>query len=304
MKFNNLIDFPAYFKDEETCRTYFEAIRFAKGEFCSHCGHTKIYKFKDQRYRCAKCKKDFTIKTGTIFGRSKVPLQKWFVAMYLLSVNKKGISSVQLAKEVGVPQNTAWFMDHRIRESMKKNNGQLFGTIEVDETYVGGKEKNKHFNTRFKKTRGRSTLNKAPVIGLVQRGGEVRATVVKDVTMRTIEKQIIENVKIGSQIYSDTFPSYNKISTLYNHDSVNHNKKQYVKGKVHTNGIEGFWSTFKRGHYGTYHYMSREHLQRYIDEFTYRFNNKAVSMTDMFTDIVTRMAEGEQLPYKSLKKNA
>ncbi|PIR98021.1 MAG: IS1595 family transposase [Candidatus Colwellbacteria bacterium CG10_big_fil_rev_8_21_14_0_10_42_22] len=300
MKFNSLLEFTDYFKNEATCQEYFESIRFKDGEYCAHCGHGKIYRMSNARFRCAKCRKDFTIKTGTVFQKSRVSLRKWFMAIYLLSTAKKGISSVELAKKVGVTQSTAWFMDHRIREAMKKNGGQLFGTVEVDETYVGGRERNKHYSKRFKKTQGRSTLNKTPVIGLVARGGEVRATAVDDVRMRTIEKHIIENVKIGSRIYSDTFPSYNKVGKLYNHDSVNHNRRQYVKGEVHTNTIENFWATFKRGHYGTYHYMSKEHLQRYIDEFIYRFNTRSEELTDLFADLVSRVSESNPLPRKEL----
>lgn len=304
MKFNSVLDFTDYFNNEAVCQAYFESIRFKDGEYCAHCGHGKIYRMKKYRFRCAKCRKDFTIKTGTVFHKSRVSLRKWFMALYLLSTAKKGISSVELSKKVGVTQSTAWFMDHRIREAMKKNKGRLFGTIEVDETYVGGKEKNKHYAKRFKNTQGRSTRNKTPVIGLIQRGGEVRAMAVKDVTMRTIEKHIVENVHIGSQIYSDTFPSYNKVSTLYNHDSVNHNRKQYVKGDVHTNSIENFWSNFKRGHYGTYHYMSKGHLQRYIDEFIYRFNSRSEELTDIFADLLERVSEGSPLPHKKLKSHA
>src|SRR3989344_7918546 len=137
VEFKTLAQFIGAFPDENACRKYFEAIRFAKGDFCPHCKHTKINRFADgKRYRCAKCKQDFTVKTGTVFGESKISLQKWFVAIYLLSTSKKGISSVQLAKQIGVTQKTAWFMDHRIREAMKQNNGKLFGIIEADETFA------------------------------------------------------------------------------------------------------------------------------------------------------------------------
>ncbi|SRR5579883_2338689 len=143
-RFASLIDFMGHYKDEETCRAFFEQMRFRNGDYCPHCGYMTIYRFGDGRYRCAGCKRDFTIKTGTVFGESKIPLRKWFIAIYLLTTCRKGISSVQLAKQVGVTQKTAWFMDHRIRKAMKQGRGQLFGTIEADETYVGGKEKNKH----------------------------------------------------------------------------------------------------------------------------------------------------------------
>src|SRR5271170_3971022 len=166
-EFKTLTDFTDYFCDEETCRKHYAGIRFGNGEYCPHCGHTEIYTFKGgKRYRCASCKQDFTIKTGTVFGESKWPLRKWFMAIYLLSTTSKGISSVQLAKHVGVTQKTGWFMDHRIRKAMKENKGQLFGTVEVDETYVGGLAKAMHKDKR--RTQGTGGVGKVAVMGMLQ----------------------------------------------------------------------------------------------------------------------------------------
>ena len=300
--FASIVDFMNYFQDEETCHKYFEKIRFRDGEYCPHCGFTSIYRFKDgKRYRCSHCHKDFTIKTGTIFGESKISLQKWFIAIYLLTTCRKGISSVQLAKQVGVTQKTGWFMDHRIRKAMKQNGNQLFGIIEADETYVGGKEKNKHAKKRIGGTQGRNTKGKTAVFGMLQRGGEARAQVIDNVKMRTIEKHIIDNIKIGSKLYTDDFPSYDRIGRLYSHETISHAHGEYVKaGGVHSNCAESFWAIFKRGYIGIYHSMSEKHLQMYVDEFTYRFNRRADDFKDIFPNMVNNVANSSNLPYKVL----
>lgn len=204
--FKTLAEFMDYFKDEETCREHFTTIRFRNGEYCPHCKHDKIYSFSNgKRYRCAKCRQDFTIKTGTVFGESKLPIRKWFIAIYLLSTTSKGISSIQLAKHVGVTQKTAWFMDHRIRETMQQNKGQLFGDgpKEVDETFIGGLEKNKHKAKRLKL--GTGGVGKTPVFGIRSRGGEVRARVVPNVRAETLQPLIKETVPQGQTVYTDSW---------------------------------------------------------------------------------------------------
>src|SRR6266850_1116621 len=188
-EFSTLAEFLDHFKNEETCRKHFTAIRFRHGEYCPHCGHDKIYTFSGgKRYRCAKCKQDFRIVTGTVFGESKLPLRKWFIAIYLLSTSSKGISSVKLAEQVGVTQKTGWFMDHRIRKAMKENSGQLFGTVEVDETYVGGLAKAMHKDKA--KKQGTGGVGKQAVLGLLERNGRVTAGLIGNADSKTLHGQI------------------------------------------------------------------------------------------------------------------
>jgi transposase-like protein len=297
-EFKTLAQFLEYFKDEETCREHFTAIRFRNGEYCAHCGHTTIYTFSGgKRYRCAKCKQDFTIKTGTVFGESKVSIKKWFIAIYLLSTTSKGISSIQLAKHVGVTQKTGWFMDHRLRKAMKQNGGQLFGTIEADETFIGGLEKNKHRSKKIQS--GRGPVGKTPIVGMRQRGGEVRAQVVESVDSAVLHTVVRETVAADSVLYTDEHRGYRGLHE-YHHNVVAHSVGRYVDGDKHTNGIESFWALFKRGYHGVYHYMSPKHLQKYVDEFAFRLNRKGEDSQSVFSDVVSRITESTKLPYKEL----
>lgn len=290
MTFRNLEQFITAFPDEKACRAYFEAVRFMQGDFCPHCDHKKINRFQDGRFRCASCKKDFTIKTGTLFGESKLPLRKWFLAIYLLTTSKKGISSVELAEQVGVSQKTAWFMDHRIREAMRQNGRKLFGTVEIDETYTGGKHLRKD---GFRK--------KAPIFGMRERGGQTKAFHVPHRGTEVLLPTIKEHIDQKAHIMSDEARVYKKLPRAgYRHGSVKHGKKHWAHGDVNTNSIESFWALFKRVHHGTYHTMSKKHLQRYIDEVVFRFNMRPQDMDEVFTEITKRIAENGKLSYKAL----
>jgi transposase-like protein len=300
-EFKTLTDFTDYFRDEATCVQHFTATRFAHGEYCPHCGHGKIHLFANgKRYRCAGCKQDFTIRTNTVFGESKLSLRKWFMAVYLLSTTSKGISSVQLAKHVGVTQKTAWFMAHRIRKAHQQNKGLLTGTIEADETYVGGKEANKHASKRMHA--GRGGVGKAVVFGAVSRDGEVRAKVIPVADSIRLHESVKETVAKGSRLYTDDHRGYRLKG--FKHRTVKHSDREYVDGIVHTNSVESFWALFKRGYHGVYHQMSKKHLGRYLDEFTFRFNRRKDAMQNVFADVVTGIAESTKLPYKTLTQTA
>ncbi len=290
--FKNLAEFMAYFSNEKACKNYFEKIRFANGDFCVHCGHDKINRFKDGRYRCASCKQDFTIKTGTIFGESKLPLQKWFIAIYLLTTSKKGISSIELAEQVGVTQKTAWFMDHRIREALKQGGGKLFGEgiVEVDETYLGGKHVRKD---GFKK--------KHAVMGMTERGGKIKAYAIPHRGTEVLLPTIKKHVSKKAFIMSDEARVYTKLPKLgYQHGSVKHGKKHWAHGNINTNSIESFWALFKRNYHGTYHSMSKKHLQKYIDEVAFRFNMRGEDIQALFDTATLKIAASGKLSYKTL----
>jgi transposase-like protein len=300
-EFKTLTEFTDYFCDEAACIAHFTESRFRNGEYCPHCHHDKIYKCANgKRYQCAKCKQNFTIRTKTVFGDSKLPLRKWYMAIYLLANTSKGISSVQLAKHVGVTQKTGWFMDHRIRSAMKQNKGQLFGKVEADETFIGGLSKNMHAKQRKAAIRGTGGKGKTPVFGMKTRSGEVRAKVVASVGIVDLHREIKSNVAPGATLYTDGWVGYRGLKAEFNHTTVDHMAKQYVNGDCHTNGIESFWALFKRGYHGIYHQMSKKHLQRYVNEFTFRLNRKAESMQAVFSDVVQNITETSKLPYKEL----
>lgn len=276
--FDSLIELMEYFNTEEKCIEYHAHRRWGDKPTCPHCEHEKVYKFSNGKtYKCAKCRKQFNVKTGTIFEESNVPLRKWFIAIYLLTSHKKGVSSHQLGRDIKVTQKTAWFMLQRIRHQLGIDNDPnegLDGIIEVDETFVGGKNKNRHKDKKVKNSQGRSYKDKTPILGILQRYGKVKTIVIQDTKASTIQPLILQVVKPGSVLMSDEWMAYNGLNAVYDHNIVNHGAREYVNGNIFTNTLEGFWAWIKRMIMGTYHYVSRKHLQYYANEATFRYNTR------------------------------
>lgn len=248
VKFRSLSDLLHALPDEESCIAYLEWIVW-KGKVVSpYDPQSQVYKCKGHNYKCKNTGKYFNARTNTMFYRSSVPLQKWFMAIWLFMAHRKGLSSVQLSKDIGVTQKTAWAMLHRIRKCFGEQNKELVldGTVEIDETFIGGKNKNRHKDKKVKHSKGRSFKDKVPVFGMLQRGGNVVAKVVANTRAKTLRKEINKTIVEGSTVYSDEW-NYGNLSRKYNHSYINHCYGVYGIGEVTTNSIEGFWSILKRG---------------------------------------------------------
>ena len=291
--FKNLIELSNFFQDETICRKYLEKLLWNDKPVCPHCGGDHVYSFSDgRRYKCGKkeCRKQFTVTVGTFFESSKIPLRKWFHAIYIFTSHKKGVSSHQLSKDISITQKSAWFILSRIRGILKdKAPFMLTGVVEIDETYVGGKLKNKHKTQRKRAKPGRGSQNKTMVFGLKEKDGKVYNEMVADATRLTLHKIMVEKVAKGSTIVTDGFHVYKRLAGNYNHVIVDHDKDVFVIDGLTTNNIECYWSHLKRGILGIYHQVSPKHLHRYCNEFAFRYNSRKISEVDRFDLALTQV---------------
>ena len=293
-----------FFADEEEAIQFLADVRWSDGEqVCPKCGTVgRHYWLKNQRrWRCREkaCRRQFSIKVGTIFEDSPIGLDKWLTAMWMVANCKNGVSSWEMHRALGVTQKTAWFMLHRIRLALQDEGaGKLGGEVEVDETYIGGKARNMHASRRRKlamKT-GRGETGKTVVMGILERKGNVRGAVVADVKKRTLQPHIYENVEPGTSVYTDEFNAYMGLEKDFEHGVINHAEK-YVDGQIHTNGMENFWSLLKRGLHGTYVSVEPFHLFRYLDEQMFRYNHrKDIGDAGRF-DLAVQQIVGKRLTY-------
>lgn len=291
-RFNSLIQIADFFNTEAKCKQTIAQERWGDGPaVCPYCGSTHTHLCSDGRYICKGCQCKFTVTVGTIFENTKVSLRKWFMAMYLVSSHKKGVSSLQLSRDIKVTQKTAWFMLHKIRGLYGQSDSvSLNGEVEMDEMYLGGRETNKHESKRTEGTQGRSTKTKTPIFGMIERDGKVVAMKVENTQGATLMPIVSQFIEQGTTTYTDEASIYHKLEQNgYNHVFVNHGQREYVRAHdIHTNGIEGFWAHFKRVVFSTYHCVSKDYLQRYIDEQVYRWNTREVKPAERFHDMFSK----------------
>ena len=296
-----LVEAVQKFGDDAAAEAWFVERRWPNGVRCVECNSDRIHtrkptaRRKTSTYHCNDCNKDFTVKTGTIMHDSRLSLSKWALAFYLFSTHLKGVSSMKLHRDLGITQKSAWYMAHRIRETWDDSAERFAGPVEVDETYIGGKERNKHESKKLKS--GRGAVGKTAVVGMKDRGtNQVSATPVASTDKGTLQDFVTERTAQDAKVYTDEAAAY---KGLPNHEAVRHSVGEYVRDMAHTNGLESFWALLKRGYHGTYHKMSPKHLPRYVHEFEGRHNVRPLDTLDQ----MDRMAEGtvgKRLRYSDL----
>jgi len=264
----NLVNLIEHYGNDTKCREYLEVLRWGDGIKCPRCGSDKISHIeKRDQYDCDKCRYQFSVTAGTIFHDSHLPIWKWFLAIYLMTESKKGMSANQLKRSLGVSYKTAWYLCHRVRKAMEEatDKPKLDGIVEVDETFVGG---------RYDKRRKRGPWEKQPVMGLLQRNGSFEARTIPTTGKRVLVGIINDRIDKKATIMTDEYKAYKSLDKDFKHESVNHRKEEWARGNVHTNSIENAWSLFKRSIVGSYHQISTKHMDAYLDEFEWRFNNR------------------------------
>lgn len=290
-----------YFADPQRCQDLLSAMRWPHGPVCPKCQSPRHGYLKSRSvYQCKDCRKQYTAKLGTIFEDSPLPLDKWFCALWMLTSAKNGVSSYEVHRALKITQKTAWFMLHRLRLALQKGSidRKLMGEVEVDETYIGGQARNMHKDKRIKMKQTEGFFRKAVVIGMLERKGEVRTAVLNRASTRLIEKAVQDNVVPGSSLFSDEAQAYSRVGKEYAHQVINH-AETYVKGNVHTNSIENYWSLLKRGIKGTYVSVEPFHLFRYLDEQSFRFNTRKDNDQGRFMTALSQIS-GKRVEYKAL----
>ena len=308
----SLLELSEMFPDEQSAVDWFEGLVWPEGRCCGHCGSTdtKVSGKHKMPYWCRNCQSYFSVRTGTVIQSSRLPLRKWAFAIYIYVTHLKGVSSMKLHRDIGVTQKTAWYMLHRLREAWDETDldgmvDQMFGPVEVDETYIGGKRKNmskaKRFEIAQREKSGRGTTDKTPVVGMKDRAtNQVRAKVVPNTGKQQLHSFIGKHAHPTAKLYTDDATVYKNVP--YDHESVNHSAYEYVRDQAHTNGIESFWAALKRGYQGTFHHMSVKHLHRYITEFSGRHNIRSLDTIDQMENVVAGMI-GRRLMYRTLIEN-
>jgi transposase-like protein len=307
LPFRTINDIAVHFQDNKTCLEYLTQLRWNGTVKCAFCGHAHVYELKgaNKRYKCAKCRKQFSAIKGTIFENSTIPLAKWYMAIFIMSTHRKGISSVQVARDIGVTQKSAWFMMQRVRNAFKMQsfNAPKLGEnnpVEADESFLQGKLVNMHKKKREQVETVGSTRG-ITIAGAIEREGEVRAQVIERANYENLVPFLVKNVHQGSKLMTDEHVAYQTMGRVFEHATIKHMVKEYVRGDVHTNTIENFWSVLKRGIYGTYHFVSVKHVQNYLEEFAFRFNSRHITEAQRFDKLVS--LSNHRITYKALTQN-